>query len=91
MSMQASISVGISFPVKIGEKIDAERGDISRSRYVLKMIKRFYGMEQLQEPCKQSRKDQQQIESWREPSAQSTATLPKRVYKNNIRKFLVYG
>ena len=45
--MQASTAVGISLPAKIIKKIDAERGDVSRSHYVLKMIKKFYETEQL--------------------------------------------
>ena len=41
-SMQNSISVGISFPKKIMEKIDEERGDISRSKYLLKIIEKVF-------------------------------------------------
>lgn len=40
--MQKSISVGISFPKKVIEKIDEERGDVSRSKYLLKIIERSY-------------------------------------------------
>ncbi len=36
-----TISVGISFPTEILKKIDEERGDISRSKYLLKIIKRL--------------------------------------------------
>jgi metal-responsive CopG/Arc/MetJ family transcriptional regulator len=38
--MQKSISVGISFPKKVIEKIDEERGDISRSKYLLRILER---------------------------------------------------
>ena len=77
--MQVSIAVGISLPTKIIEKIDAERGDVSRSRYVLKMIKKFYEIEQLREFHEQNGKEQQQIESRGEPRAQSTAALSNRI------------
>jgi hypothetical protein len=36
--MQRIISVGISFPKNILAKIDSERGDVSRSRYLLRAI-----------------------------------------------------
>jgi hypothetical protein len=45
--MQNSISVGISFPKKVIEKIDSERGDISRSKYLLRIIERI-GMENVE-------------------------------------------
>ncbi|MDQ6862798.1 MAG: hypothetical protein M3044_03125 [Thermoproteota archaeon] len=40
--MQSSIAVGISLPANIIKKIDTERGDVSRSRYVLRMIEKIY-------------------------------------------------
>jgi len=40
--MQNYISVGISLPRKIMKKIDVERGDISRSRYLLRLLERTY-------------------------------------------------
>jgi hypothetical protein len=40
--MQNYISVGISLPRKIMKKIDDERGDISRSRYLLRLLERTY-------------------------------------------------
>ncbi|HET9805739.1 MAG TPA: hypothetical protein VFP49_02405 [Nitrososphaeraceae archaeon] len=36
-----TISVGISFPIEILKKIDEEPGDIPRSKYHLKIIKRL--------------------------------------------------
>ena len=38
--MQESIAVGISLPKKIMSKIDSERGDISRSRFLLRLNER---------------------------------------------------
>lgn len=40
--MQTSIAVGISLPREIIAKIDNERGDITRSRYVLKIVQKAY-------------------------------------------------
>ena len=40
--MQNYISVGISLPRKIMKKIDVERGDISRSRYLLRLLEKTY-------------------------------------------------
>jgi len=36
------ISVGISFPKGLLEKIDTDRQDISRSRFVLRLIENLY-------------------------------------------------
>jgi hypothetical protein len=35
------ISVGISFPIETLKKIDEERGDVPRSKYLLKIIERL--------------------------------------------------
>jgi hypothetical protein len=40
--MQTRIAVGISLPKEIIKKIDMERGDICRSRYLLRMLERLY-------------------------------------------------
>jgi hypothetical protein len=40
--MHKSIAVGISFPKKVIEKIDEERGDVSRSKYLLRIIERVF-------------------------------------------------
>jgi metal-responsive CopG/Arc/MetJ family transcriptional regulator len=40
--MQVSQSVGISIPVSLLKRIDSERGDISRSRFFLRMIEKSY-------------------------------------------------
>jgi hypothetical protein len=41
-SQAASIAVGISLPRDILDKIDSDRGDISRSRFLLRIIERVY-------------------------------------------------
>jgi hypothetical protein len=38
--MQETIAVGISLPKKIMSQIDSERGDVSRSRFLLRLIER---------------------------------------------------
>jgi hypothetical protein len=40
--MQESIAVGISLPKKIVERIDNDRQDIPRSRYVLRLLENSY-------------------------------------------------
>lgn len=37
------IPVGISFPKGILERIDKERGDVSRSRFILRILEKQYG------------------------------------------------
>jgi metal-responsive CopG/Arc/MetJ family transcriptional regulator len=40
--MQSYISVGISLPQDIIKKIDAQRGDVSRSRWVLRLLEKVF-------------------------------------------------
>lgn len=40
--MQGSKPVGISLPQDIVRKIDAQRGDVSRSRWVLRLLEKVY-------------------------------------------------
>jgi metal-responsive CopG/Arc/MetJ family transcriptional regulator len=40
--MQNKIAMGISFPKKMIRSIDRERGDISRSRFVLRLLEQVY-------------------------------------------------
>ena len=40
--MQQSIAVGISLPRKIVERIDKDRQDVPRSRYVLRLLENSY-------------------------------------------------
>lgn len=42
MTNTKSKSAGISIPADLLSKIDKERGDISRSRYIVRMIERVY-------------------------------------------------
>ena len=43
--MQHNIAVGISLPTKLMKKIDVERGDVPRSRYVLRILEKQYPFE----------------------------------------------
>jgi hypothetical protein len=45
--MSEVITIGISFPKEIVSKIDTDRGDIPRSRYLLRIVEQKY---QGQEP-----------------------------------------
>jgi hypothetical protein len=40
--VQSKIAVGISLPKEIVTKIDSERGDVSRSRYLLRIVEKLY-------------------------------------------------
>jgi hypothetical protein len=42
VNMQSSLAVGISLPKEIVSRIDTERGDIPRSRYLLRLLERVY-------------------------------------------------
>jgi hypothetical protein len=46
--MQTSISVGISLPKKIMSEIDTERGDVSRSRFLLRLLEDKFPAEKTQ-------------------------------------------
>ncbi len=47
--MQNCKSTGLSLPGDLLKKIDAERGDVSRSRYLLRLIERAYGVRNVKE------------------------------------------
>jgi hypothetical protein len=44
--MKHYISTGLSLPTNWMQKIDSERGDISRSRYLLRLLERAYNLEE---------------------------------------------
>jgi hypothetical protein len=44
MMMDNTISVGISLPKKVIEQIDIDRQDISRSRYLLRLVERSHAI-----------------------------------------------
>lgn len=53
--MQDYISTGISFRKEIIYKIDAERGDVPRSKYLGRILERYYYL--IQEPQKNKKND----------------------------------
>jgi metal-responsive CopG/Arc/MetJ family transcriptional regulator len=44
--MKCCKSTGLSLPTELMKKIDSERGDISRSRFLLRLIEKAYEKEQ---------------------------------------------
>jgi metal-responsive CopG/Arc/MetJ family transcriptional regulator len=55
--MQSSIAVGISLPKELISKIDDERGDISRSRYLLRILEKVYEHQKNSERLRVNKKD----------------------------------
>ena len=41
--MRKNTSAGVSLPFEIMQKIDFDRGDVSRSKYILRIIQKNYG------------------------------------------------
>jgi hypothetical protein len=46
--MQSTIAVGISLPKQIMAKIDSERGDVPRSRFLLRLLENIYANTHIQ-------------------------------------------
>jgi hypothetical protein len=44
--LQKSIATGLSIPRVLKERIDKDRGDIPRSRFILRILEKTYGNEQ---------------------------------------------
>jgi len=40
--MRKCIPTGLSLPVEIAQRIERDRGEVSRSRYLLRIIEKFY-------------------------------------------------
>lgn len=47
--MQKTKGIGISLPKEFMQKIDIDRGDISRSKYVLRILEKQYWFRQMRE------------------------------------------
>jgi hypothetical protein len=47
--MKSCISTGLSLPIKLMRKIDMERGDVSRSKYLLRILEKKYSRDELYE------------------------------------------
>jgi hypothetical protein len=48
MKKSNTTSAGISFPTEILKIIDIDRGDISRSKYIIKVLKREYEIKDIE-------------------------------------------
>jgi hypothetical protein len=44
--LQDKVATGISIPKNLKDKIDLDRGDISRSKYILRILEKVYGKEE---------------------------------------------
>lgn len=64
--MQSKIAVGISLPKHIISEIDIERGDVSRSRYVLRLLEKTILETALSQ---EKKKEKALVRSQAEPSA----------------------
>jgi hypothetical protein len=42
--LQSTFTVGISFPKNLIEKIDSDRGDVSRSKFIVRALEKAYGL-----------------------------------------------
>ena len=47
--LQKSVATGLSMPKALKERIDTDRGDIPRSRFILRILEKIYGNQQEQE------------------------------------------
>ena len=60
MKMNTIDRIGLSISKLIVEKIDNDRGDIPRSRFIEKILKKYY---QIQEPAKNKNRNKKNISS----------------------------
>ena len=60
MKMNTIYRIGLSISKLIVEKIDNDRGDIPRSRFIEKILKKYY---QIQEPAKNKNRNKKNISS----------------------------
>ena len=50
--MQRHKATALSIPIELMHRIDAERGDVSRSRYLLRLLEKAYEEKQTKENWK---------------------------------------
>jgi hypothetical protein len=71
--LQDKIATGISIPKNLKDRIDHDRGDISRSRYILRILEAVYGREEINEnKVATERRQQPQTPSAADVNASST-------------------
>jgi hypothetical protein len=49
--LQSKIPIGISFPKEVISRIDSERGDVPRSRYILRIVETQYRSRGREKDC----------------------------------------
>jgi hypothetical protein len=42
MRIKTKVATGLSLPLELKEKIDKERGDVSYSRFLLRILEKYY-------------------------------------------------
>jgi hypothetical protein len=60
LDMQRTIVLGISLPRQIITRIDAERGDIPRSKYVLRVLERGHELKCMH--CREKKDSQESLD-----------------------------
>ena len=74
-TLQDKVATGISIPKNLKDRIDLDRGDISRSRYILRILEKVYGREE-------SNKNNALNESRREPQAHSVSSSTSKSWSD---------
>lgn len=77
------VATGISIPRDLKEKIDLERGEVSRSRFVLKLLERAYNLENINN---NSEKEQRLLGVRNQTSAASVTSTKPRGGKIDLSK-----
>jgi hypothetical protein len=67
-TMKNNVQVGISFPKNLIIRIDNERGDISRSRYLVRMIEKN-GCHRVENVTREDNDDSSSVTSYRADSS----------------------
>jgi metal-responsive CopG/Arc/MetJ family transcriptional regulator len=73
--MQNKIATGISFPKKMIRTIDKERGDVSRSRFVLRLLEQVY--EEKKQKNGLGREDNVQVRAMNHPVRYPVVSISK--------------
>jgi metal-responsive CopG/Arc/MetJ family transcriptional regulator len=41
-NMRKFTSVGLSLPIELAQKVDSDRGEVTRSRFLTKIVRKYY-------------------------------------------------
>jgi hypothetical protein len=77
--MQRYIAIGISLPRNVLSQIDGERGDIPRSRYILRILQGIYQTDAFTEGQQQTGPRHQPVALSDTPVRRSVSNQPKGV------------